>query len=378
MKKRILIIYASYGAGHKAIANYIAQHFKSEDEELEIATLDMITYSMKVIGPISQKVNLFLMLKTPYIHDIFYNISSTKIGGNLLDGAAMPFFKSKRMKKMVTDFNPDVVIATIFFGASLAAYYKKKGLIDAKLIATVTDYDVIQLWMKYHKYLDYIIVGNNDMKKDLLKRKVDKKKIKVLGIPIAPKMPMKFNRKASLEKYNFSGKRPICIFFGGGGNGSSMTIPYIRKVALSRYDLDIIFIAGKNETSRKYVEDLVEKHKIENIRVLGFADNIPELLELGDFVVSKPGGIQLTECIYFKKPVFMIKHSGGQEIANYKYFESIGCGKYFRTHWGLNKYIGYLLKNPKVLEKYQNNTKKIDNTEAMDKLYELVVNLLKK
>ncbi len=376
-KKKILIIYASYGAGHKAIANYIANHFKNEDKNLEIATLDMVTYSMKIVGNISQKVNLFVMLKTPYIHNFFYNIVSNKIAGDVIDELAMPIFKNKRMKKMVTDFNPDIVIATIFFGASLAAYYQKKGLINSKIIATVTDYDVIELWMKYHKRLDYIVVANDEMKKDLLRRKVDKKKIKVFGIPIAPQINSKFNRKKSLEKYNFTGERPICIFFGGGGNGSSMTIPYIRKVALSNHNMDIIFIAGKNETSKKYVDDLVKKYNLTNIRVLGFADNIPELLELGDFVVSKPGGIQLTECLYFKKPVLMIKHSGGQEIANYKYFEAVGCGKFFKTHWGLNKYISMLLKDENILSKYQKNMKKINNNDAMDKLYNLVVNLLK-
>ena len=72
MKKKVLILYASYGTGHKKIAEYIASYFKKQDNELDICTLDILTYSMKRVGKWSQKTNSFLMLKMPIIHDLFY------------------------------------------------------------------------------------------------------------------------------------------------------------------------------------------------------------------------------------------------------------------------------------------------------------------
>ena len=61
MKKKVLIVYASYGSGHKAIANYIANYIKANDKKVEVATLDILTYSMDIIGSISQKVNSFFI-----------------------------------------------------------------------------------------------------------------------------------------------------------------------------------------------------------------------------------------------------------------------------------------------------------------------------
>ena len=60
MKKKILIPYASYGSGHKAIARYIEKYFKEQDPELEIKCLDMLEYSMPIIGKISQVTNGYL------------------------------------------------------------------------------------------------------------------------------------------------------------------------------------------------------------------------------------------------------------------------------------------------------------------------------
>ena len=377
MKKKVLILYASYGSGHKSIANYIAEYIKKEDKSVEVATLDILTYSMKVVGSISQKINNFFMLKTPAIHNFFYNLTSTKVGGDVIDTISTQIFKNKRMEQEIKKFNPDIIIGTHFFGSSLAKYYNDKGVINAKIVTVITDYDVIELWMKYHEDVEYFIVANKYMKKDLIKRGVNKNKIRVYGIPISPLIPTTFNKKEYLKKYNFSGKNKICIFFGGGGNGSSKTIPYIKKVAISNPKLDIIFVAGKNEYSKDVLDEYIELNNIKNVRTIGFATNVPDLLELCDFVISKPGGIQLTECLYFKKPVLMIRHSGGQEIANYKYFEKEGFGKFFKTRWGLNNHVKSILNDDKILKKYSDNIiKKSNNNDAIEKVYSLIKGLL--
>lgn len=374
--KKVLIIYASYGNGHKAIANYIGNHLKENDKNIEVATLDILTYSMKVVGKISQKVNLFFMLKTPYIHNMFYNITSTKVGGDVIDSLSTTIFKNKRMKKQIAGFNPDLVVCTHFFGPSLVKHYQDMGIINPKVVTVVTDYDIIELWMKNHRFMDYIVVGNKEMQHDLIKRGVNKDKIKVFGIPIAPKMEHKFNKKKLLKEFNFSGENKICLFFGGGGAGSSKSLPYIKRLAKNNPNLDIIYIAGKNENSKYDVDEYVREYNLHNVRTLGFVTNVPELLEFSDFVISKPGGIQLTECLYFKKPVFMIRHSGGQEIANYKYFESEHYGKYFRTSFGLNRYISKMLKDSDILDEYARSIKISTKNTAMKNLYKLIKNLL--
>ncbi len=377
MKKKILIIYASYGNGHKAIGKYIEKYFLEENKDLEIKCIDLMDYAMPLIGKISQKVNSFFMLKTPIIHDLFYKSSNTVVGGYLADYISTTLFKNKRMRKALMDFNPDLTIATHFFGSSLISHYNKKGLINSKLVTVVTDYESCELWLNDYKCDDYLIVGDKSEVHSLVKRGIAKKKIKALGIPIAPYVDNNFNKTSFLRKLGIKGDKLVCVFFGGGGNGSTTSIPYIKRLMKNRLDLDIIFIAGNNKKSKEIVDNYIQENNITNVHTLGFVTNVPELLQACDFVISKPGGAQSTECLYFHKPIMMINASGGQEIANYKFFTKNGYGMRFRTSFGLTRGVKNIVNNPESLKKMALNMAKGDNHDAMAKLYELCKDLLK-
>lgn len=377
MKKKILIIYASYGNGHKAIGKYIEKYFLEENKDLEIKCIDLMDYAMPLIGKISQKVNSFFMLKTPIIHDLFYKSSNTVVGGYLADYISTTLFKNKRMRKALMDFNPDLTIATHFFGSSLISHYNKKGLINSKLVTVVTDYESCELWLNDYKCDDYLIVGDKSEVHSLVKRGIAKKKIKALGIPIAPYVDNNFNKTSFLKKLGIKGDKLVCVFFGGGGNGSTTSIPYIKRLMKNRLDLDIIFIAGNNKKSKEIVDNYIQENNITNVHTLGFVTNVPELLQACDFVISKPGGAQSTECLYFHKPIMMINASGGQEIANYKFFTKNGYGMRFRTSFGLTRGVKNIVNNPESLKKMALNMANGDNHDAMAKLYELCKDLLK-
>ena len=73
----------------------------------------------------------------------------------------------------------------------------------------------------------------------------------------------------------------------------------------------------------------------------------------------------------------MINCSGGQEVANFKYFEKNGYGKRFRTSFMFNRYMKKISDNPSIIEKMQKNMNKNKNHEAMEKLYKIAIQHLK-
>ena len=102
------------------------------------------------------------------------------------------------------------------------------------------------------------------------------------------------------------------------------------------------------------------------------------MLQICDFVVSKPGGAQTTESLYFKKPVIMINCSGGQEVANYKYFVKNGYGRRFRTAFSFFHYMKQISENPGIIEEMKKNMSKNTNDKAMEKLYKVVQDIFEK
>lgn len=377
MKKRILLTYAMYGNGHRAIAEYIESYFREQNPEFEILAIDLLKYSTPIIGNISQKVTDFFLLKFPTGWSFIYNLFDTKLSAAIANKTSMSLFKNKKMKKIITDFNPDLIISTHFFGSSLIDYYNRKGIIKSKLITVVTDYEAHSLWLKGYKREQAIVVGDKDEVNNLVKKGVEKSKIKAIGIPINPITSSDFNVEKSIKKYGFDGTKPICLFFGGGGNGGTLSLPYIRKIIKSDLNIDFIYVAGKNQKSKEKVDKWISEYKAKNIKTLGFVNNVPELLQICDFVVSKPGGAQSTESLYYKKPIIMINCSGGQEVANYKYFVKNGYGRRFRTAFMFNKFIKKISDNPMIIEEMKKNMSKNHNDKAMEKLYKIALQHLK-
>ena len=55
MKKRILVVYATYGNGHRIVAEYIKKSFKKKDENISVKTIDILDYSSPFIKKYSKK-----------------------------------------------------------------------------------------------------------------------------------------------------------------------------------------------------------------------------------------------------------------------------------------------------------------------------------
>lgn len=376
MKKRILLTYALYGNGHRAIAEYIEKYFKNQDDELEILAIDLLKYSTPILGRLSQKVTDFFLLKFPLGWSFIYDLFDSKFNSTVATKLSLQLFKNKRMQKVITDFNPDLTISTHFYGSSLIDYYNKRGITNCKLVTVITDYEAQAMWLKGYKKESAIIVADPDEKKYLIKKGIDANKIKAFGIPIHPNTDKSFDIESAISRYGLTGLRPICIFFGGGGNGGTHSLPYVRKIINNNLDIDFIYVAGKNAKAKEKVDKWIKNYGVTNIKTLGFVNNVPELLQICDFVISKPGGAQTTESLYFNKPLVMINCSGGQERANYRYFVKNGYGRMFRTSIGFLHYLKYISNNPDVIEKMKKNMQKNSNDKAMEKLYKLAIRIL--
>ena len=79
MKHKLLITYASYGSGHKSVAEYVEDYFKEHSDNFEVKIIDVMDYA-SVIAKIDQKIfNLNFKYQTSIYSSIGYEISDNKI-----------------------------------------------------------------------------------------------------------------------------------------------------------------------------------------------------------------------------------------------------------------------------------------------------------
>lgn len=379
MKKRILITYATYGSGHLAVAKYIEDYFKKENEEFEILSVDLLKYSIPVIGEISRVVNDTMVLKFPLVCEMYFAFSNNKLASDGVLGINMTMFDNKKLKKLIKDFNPDITISTHFYGSTLIARMNKLEQISSKLITIVTDYKAHELWLKNYKSEDAIIVPSIEAKRDTLKKcpEISSKIIKNFGIPIFNRMSNRLDYNQLLKKYKIKNNKPIITFFCGSSYSVSNSFLYFKKLVKSNPKAYIFYITGNAKDLKEKAEKLVKKYNCKNIKVLGYVNNVPEYMAISDFIITKPGGIIVNECVYFGKPMLLINGSAGQEKDNYKYLVRKGFAVRANSLFTFSKNLNHLIEHKEIVDMMKNNILNYENKEAIQKLYNLVKKLLK-
>ena len=366
--KKILIMYASYGTGHKKIAEYIETHFKKHGD-FEIQTIDILNFSAPFFGKFSQKTYEKINFSTPKLWDLIYNISNRKIKLSSTSIGKFLLFKGKELEKKIIQYNPDLVITTHYFCSSIISDYKKSGKLNSGLITIVTDYKTHEFWLENIKYEDYIIIGNSQEKKELIKKGYDKKKIKDSGIPISDTFNSdNYDRKKTIKTYNLNPDKKTLLFFCSRGR---ITSSYVNELVKNQLDYNIIIVTGNNLKLKSKLEAEKKQYDVSNVKILGYVNNIPELLNIADLIVTKPGGATGTESLYFNVPMLFIGKHSGQEKGNAKFLERQKCAISSSSPFEMLEKINILFNDEKKLEKLKKNTKKVNKKDAMIKLFEI-------
>lgn len=79
----------------------------------------------------------------------------------------------------------------------------------------------------------------------------------------------------------------------------------IKKILKDHRDLQMIIIAGKNDSFKNYL--LNEHGHDENVAILGFVNNIQDYFNASDIMIGKPGPATILEFEIFNKKAILTK-----------------------------------------------------------------------
>lgn len=371
MKKKLLILYASYGSGHKSVAKYVYDYF-NEHGNYEIKIVDIMDYG-NLIGKLSLKIfNLNFKFQNDILSTLGYELFDNKVITAPYKEYVKCLFKSE-ITTDISAYNPDFLISTHFFGGILMGLINKKYNTNTKIFTILTDYASHSMWLKNHKNEDGIIVSNEIVKNELLKYGVPEYKIFPFGIPLSNKFKNIDENLTKIKiKYNIKNNKPIFLFFGGGSAGATFTYRYLKQVLKQNLDINIIFVSGKNIKLQNKCNDLIKEENIKNVTVLGFTKDISNLLNISDCVITKPGGLAVTEALEMKTPMILIPGNGGQENHNARFITKNGFGIRNYNKYQLAKNIKKLVDNPNLIKKMYNNLKNYEENKSIEKLFNVI------
>lgn len=377
MKKyKVLITYATYGSGHKSVANYIYNYLEKHSN-YEIKIIDLMDYE-NIIGLISKKAfeQNFKYRTSSAIFSVIYELFDFKTTTLPYKSVTKSIFKNKKLQEEIVSFNPDLLISTHFFGNIILGILNRKKLTNTKIISIITDYKSHEMWIKDEKSIDAIVVSNEIVKKDLISKGINSNKVYAYGIPISESFVNISTPIAIKEKYQVNNGKKTFLFFAGGSIGSSFSYKYLKRLLQEEYDINIIYVCGKNEKLKRKTEKLIRQNNYQNVYPIGFSKEVNNLLSISDIIITKPGGLSITEALELKKPMLLIPGNGGNEIYNAKFVCKNGYGINCHTPRKLAKTVGKILKRKNILLNMKRKLNLYNDNKSIEKIYKLSKKIL--
>ena len=319
--------------------------------------------------------NLCFKFQNSFSSTIGYELFDSKIATSPYKEIVRLLFKSDLTTDILT-YKPDVLIATHFFGGIVMGKINKKYKLNTKIITIITDYASHAIWLQNHKRENAIVVSNEIVGRELLKFGVPAEKIFPFGIPLSSKFKKVDANTSKIKfKYNIKNHNLTFLFFGGGSLGSSYTYGYLKEILKLKLNINIIFVSGKNVKLQNRCNNYIKRENIKNVTVLGFTKDISNLLNIADVVITKPGGLSVTEALEMKTPMILIPGNGGQENHNAKFVTKNHFGLRVRNARQLAKTVKKLTENKKIIHEMYQNLKNYEENTSVQKLFNLVLEM---
>ena len=373
--KKVLILYGAYGGGHLSAAKTICNEIeKKYHENVDVVMVDCIEYINKYVNKVSTEAYKELAKKAPWMWKHVYK--SARNGPISHISTTTNRLMSYKLNLLIQEEKPDLIISTHPFATQMCAMLKEKEKIDCKLATVLTDYHIHDQWLVLYKYTDYFFVANQQMKRDMIAEGIHDQKIFVTGIPVSEKFLGTFNDEEIYNEFNLSADKRTVLFFAGGefGLGRSTTIMVLKVLIRLFKNLQVVAISGKNKKMNKKFQELIEiTNSADRVKLLEYTNKVPELMHISSAVITKAGGLTITECLASNLPIIIINPIPGQEEENAEFLEKNGVAIWLKKGDSIARTLKGLSKNEAKLMEMKEKAKLLAKPQAAQKICKILI-----
>lgn len=344
----VLILTVSIGNGHNQAAFNISQNLHSAG--YDVKTIDLLTerYSFNTFLSkayqklIEYKPELFRHICKMSEIDRFDNVKYmlAKMNQRMID-------------RLVKEHQPDIIVCTHFYPLAAAAEYKKKYCSSFKLVGIVTDYIVHPIWDVAH--VDQYFVAHPSLVKQFKHCNNLPKTIIPSGIPIGLDFTPTV-RSMSMNK--------ILVMTSSQTDQSLLDMITVLQ-ALPRH-IEITFVTGKDIERKKQLEQLKQDNV--NFNIIGFTTQIALLMKTSDLLITKPGGLTVTEALATTTPLLLYSPIPGIEEDNARFLEHYKLGYWARNKNQLKELLIELLLSPEKQMLMSQRMLKLQSAQATNSI----------
>ncbi|MHB1406193.1 MAG: MGDG synthase family glycosyltransferase [Desulfitobacteriaceae bacterium] len=344
---RVLIFSATFGAGHVRAAEAVSEALLARAPQTEVIHLDFGEFLSKTINKVIKSTYIELIKYTPKLWGKFY-YRTTKISPDSVLQRFLNKLGRREFLRYIHNLRPDVIICTYPTVAGVLAELRLKKVLAIPVVTIVTDYTVHGQWI--HPGVDLYIAGCQEVRDNLIRRGIEPGRIQVTGIPVSPKFEGQPDRGKILNRLGLAAGVPTVLVMGGAYGVLGGVKQVVKYLGDSEEPVQSIVVCGRDEKLFKSLDQIIEEARNPIVR-FGFVTNVEELMTAADLIITKAGGLTVSESLTKGLPLIIYKPIPGQEEANAHFLTRIGAGKLAYTEGELEETLSGLLQDPEKLSK---------------------------
>jgi processive 1,2-diacylglycerol beta-glucosyltransferase len=325
---KLLVLSVSAGAGHLRAADAVVKAAESAQPPVRATHIDVLSLVPKEFKKLYGEQYIKLVERLPQLWSYLYTKTDKPSRDSLVGKLkrAAEKLNTRKLNAEIERLAPDAILCTHFLPAELlsrqrAHAQKNKGTKLPALWVQVTDFDVHALWV--HPYVDRYCVANEEVAFRLADRGVPRERISVTGIPVMPQFSAPLERAACARELGLApGKFTVLMMAGGAGVGSLDELA--ERLLRLPDDLQLVALAGRNADLLKRLQALAKQHP-GRLFPIGFTTTVERVMTAADLVVTKPGGLSVSECLAKQRPMLLVSPIPGQEERNADYLLEAGA-----------------------------------------------------
>jgi processive 1,2-diacylglycerol beta-glucosyltransferase len=360
---RILILHASLGSGHISAAQALQEAF-THFPEVEVQVEDALAHASPVLRETLTRLYKQLSERAPHLYRMLYEGMDTEdleasLEENLrLAKLERPFFQ--RLENLITEHPFDAVVCVQQIPSRILQLLQQEENLIQPHYVVITDVIAHSTWINPGVNRYFV---PSQLTADVLSQKgVDPSLLSVTGIPVALEITQPKSQAAMRSKHHLPLQAPVITLFGGGLHPKRVHL-MVNKLLEHDSTGMLVVATGRNQELMESLAELSPGQSMQ-YRLLGMIDYVDDLVAASDLVISKAGGLIVSEVTARGTPLVIIDPFPGQEEWNADAVATAGAGIQLRLPEMVPPAVLWLLDHPEQLTFMRHQARQFGKPQA--------------
>jgi processive 1,2-diacylglycerol beta-glucosyltransferase len=363
MKTLILSVTAGYG--HNSTAAAVNNAFSQNGNECK--TIDVCYSVNKPIGYTIDKGYLMSVKWLKKLYSKTYTSLLKREAGKKDPTLMLAAYLSKKNKAAIIDYAPDVIVCTHVLAAMVIKPYILSGELKTKTVGILTDFTLHPYWEET-TYLDHLVIPSEKLAEECIAKGYKPEQILPIGVPIQEKFSSILTKAEAREQLGLMPDKPVITVMSGsmGYGGITETVRALDKI---NNCFQIIAVCGSAQKELEKLEMARFRHKVVK---LGFTDKVNVVMDASDVIITKPGGLSVSESLSRELPMILAHPIPGHEERNLRFIVDNGAAIEITEEKKVDDAVKDFLNDENLRTSMQSAARSLGKKDATNKLFEIV------